>query len=238
VTEGVPEQRERLAARMVGRQRDGTPLAPTIEEEIPGIPPQEPLNHFTYATDPDGHACPLGAHIRRTNPRSGDFPPGVTGWLSRLVKIFGFGQNHPHEDLVASTRFHRLLRRGRSYGPALAPEEAVKPDAPAAERGLHFICLVANISRQFEFVQTAWCMSSKFNGARQESDPLLGNREPLASGEPTDRFHHPDPAGPTHTVCHLPQFVSVRGGGYFFLPGLRALSYLAALPNNRDVDPT
>jgi hypothetical protein len=29
-------------------------------------------------------------------------------------------------------------------------------------------------------------------------------------------------------VLGLPRFVSVRGGAYFFLPGIRALRYLAS----------
>ena len=91
-------------------------------------------------------------------------------------------------NLVASSRFHRLLRRGRSYGPALAPKDAIKPQAPVAERGIQFICLVGNISRQFEFVQNAWTMNSKFDGVQNEKDPMLGIREPLMSGESTDHF--------------------------------------------------
>ena len=176
----VVEEREQLAASMVGRHRNGAPLVPTARDPIPGISQQAQDNQFTYAPDPGGQLCPFGAHVRRSNPRTGDFPPGVTGWFSRLVKIFGFGQSRADEDLVASTRFHRLLRRGRAYGPALVPEDAVRADAPVAERGLQFICLVANIARQFEFVQNAWSMSSKFSGVQQESDPLLGHREPLS----------------------------------------------------------
>ncbi|MEN8174392.1 MAG: peroxidase [Pseudomonadota bacterium] len=226
-----PERRDRLAAAMVGRRRDGTPLVPLSDKEIPGIAAGAKDNRFTYESDPDGHRCPFGAHIRRANPRTGDFPPGVNGLLSRLIKALGFKQRRPDEDLMASTRFHRLLRRGRPYGPLLTPEEAVKPDPPQAERGLQFICLVANISRQFEFVQNTWSMSSKFNGMQQESDPLLGRREPLINGEPTDRFNHPDPTGPARSTCDLPQFVTVRGGGYFFMPGLRALKYIADPPS-------
>jgi deferrochelatase/peroxidase EfeB len=154
----------------------------------------------------------------------------VTGPISRLIKMFGFGLNRQDEDLVASSRFHRLLRRGRTYGPLLTPEDAVKPEAPADDRGLQFICLVANISRQFEFVQNAWAMSSKFAGLQQERDPLLGVREPLLNGDLTDHFNCPDPSGPKRKTCHLPQFVMVRGGGYFFMPGLRALQYIAASP--------
>lgn len=222
-------EREQLAAAMVGRKRDGTPLVARTTEPIPGIPTTDPVNHFTYDFDSKGNHCPIGAHIRRSNPRTGDLPPRITGWISRLMKKLGFGKD-PNEDLVASTRFHRLLRRGRAYGPALDPEEAIKPKAEVAERGLQFICLSANILRQFEFVQNAWTMSTQFNGLRLETDPLLGNRETLKSGQATDVFSRPDPTGPTRKTCHLPQFVTVRGGGYFFLPGLRAIKYIASIP--------
>ncbi len=225
------EKREQLAAAMVGRNRDGIPLVSKHAGVIPGIGSDDFHNSFTYEEDPVGNKCPLGAHIRRTNPRTGDLPPGVTGFISRLKKILGFGQNRHDEDLIASARFHRLLRRGRPYGPLLTPEEAIKPDAPVAERGIQFMCLVANISRQFEFVQNAWAMSSKFNGVQHESDPLLGHRQPLMSGESTDEFNHPNPAGPVQKTCPLPQFVTVHGGGYFFMPGLRALKYIASLPS-------
>ncbi len=218
-------KREQLAEKMVGRDLKGTPLVPKSTEPIPGISSQH-SNHFTYNLDLDGVQCPIGAHIRRSNPRTGDLPPRVTGFISRLMKILGFSQSQD-EDLVASTRFHRILRRARSYGSKLLPEEAVKPDALVTERGLQFICLAGNILRQFEFVQNAWSMSSKFSGLQQESDPLLGNREPLISGEKTDQFKRPDPKGPVQTTCHLPQFITVRGGGYFFMPGLSALKYIA-----------
>jgi deferrochelatase/peroxidase EfeB len=144
------------------------------------------------------------------------------------LKILGFEQKQD-EDLIASTRFHRILRRGRSYGEELLPDDAVKPNAPVAERGIQFICLAGNILRQFEFVQNAWSMSSKFSGLQQESDPLLGNREPLLSGEKTDQFKRPDANGPVKTTCDLPQFVTVKGGGYFFMPGLSALKYIASV---------
>ena len=228
-TGSVAEKREQLAAAMVGRERDGRPLA---AEHIPGIPGKDHGNHFTFDPDPDGDQCPIGAHIRRSNPRTGDLPSGANCFISRFIKILGFGRDHPNEDLVASTRFHRLLRRGRTYGPELKPEDAVKADALVAERGLQFICLVANISRQFEFIQNAWSMNSKFSAVQQERDPLLGHREPLMNGERTDVFNRPDPNGPMRTTCHLRQFITVRGGGYFFMPGLRALKYLAAIPTN------
>lgn len=224
------EERDRLAAAMVGRQRDGTPLVnPTREssEDSDGDGNSAKANEFTFDADPHGQRCPIGAHIRRANPRTGDFPVGVSGVLSRLVRTLGFGRRHPHDDLIASARFHRILRRGRVYGTTLAPEDAVKPDALADERGLQFVCLGANISRQFEFVQNAWAMSTKFAGLSTESDPLLGNREPLLSGEASDRFTLLQADAAARCIKDLPQFVTVRGGAYFFMPGIRALQYIA-----------
>jgi deferrochelatase/peroxidase EfeB len=109
---------------------------------------------------------------------------------------------------MSPTRFHRLLRRGREYGDELS------------EQGLHFICLNSNIARQFEFVQGAWLMSIKFNGANNESDPLLGL---------TPSFSRPRENGLRDRCIDLPQFVTVRGGAYFFLPSVRALRYFATV---------
>jgi len=227
-----PEQREQLAAAMVGRQRDGSPLVAPAEAEIEGIGHDDRLNHFNYDNDPIGQICPIGAHVRRANPRTGDLPPTSGCFFHRIGKILGFGLKRPDEDLIASTRFHRLLRRGRAFGPWLEPDDAIKagPISDKAERGLHFICLVANINRQFEFVQNAWMMSSKFAGLQQQRDPLLAGREPLLDGMATDEFHRPDAEGPPQKTAGLPQFITVRGGAYFFMPGISALRYLAALP--------
>jgi Dyp-type peroxidase family len=208
---GDADLRERLAAAMVGRTKNGEPLA------APGE-----VNNFTYRADPQGLSCPLGAHIRRANPRNADLPPGAPGILSRLWRMLGFNAAALEQDLIASTRFHRLLRRGRRYGADAAPGTATNADT-----GLHFICLAANIRRQFEFVQSAWMMGSKFAGLTGESDPLVGHRQPDRGGFSTDGFSIPQADGPDRRLSRLPQFVTVVGGAYFFLPGIRALHYLA-----------
>ena len=220
---GDADLRERLAAAMVGRKKDGEPLAvPSGEAGSAATPPSKP-NDFTYRDDPRGLRCPLGAHIRRTNPRNADLPPGGRGILSRLWRMLGFNAAALEQDLVASTRFHRLLRRGRKYGADAAPAQS----SPGAETGIHFICLAANIKRQFEFVQSAWLVGSKFAGLTGESDPLLGHRLPDMGDFPTDGFSIPQADGPDRRLNDLPQFVTVLGGAYFFLPGIRALRYLA-----------
>ncbi|VTU32782.1 Dyp-type peroxidase family protein [Variovorax sp. PBS-H4] len=215
---GDPALRRRLAEAMVGRKMDGgEALVGSGREHIDGIDHDaQRRNGFTYRSDPDGLRCPLGAHIRRANPRNADLPPGWANPLSRLWRRLGFGADPLRPDLVASARFHRLLRRGREYG-----------GAPGEEAGLHFICLGANIARQFEFVQNAWMAGTRFDGLSGESDPLLGHRLPDVDGSPTDSFSMPVGTGPDRRLSGLPQFVTVMGGAYFFMPGIRALRYLS-----------
>ncbi len=138
---------ELVAAKMVGRWRDGSPLALRPDGPDPALGnDKERANDFRYGDDELGLRCPRGAHVRRTNPRD------ALGWEGRL------------------TARHRILRRGMPYGPAL-PEGA--PDDGAA-RGLLFVCLQASISRQFEIVQTQWCNDGNAFGLGREADPISG----------------------------------------------------------------
>lgn len=227
--EGDANLREQLAAALVGRKRNGDPLVELDNESVTDNDSKQHSNQndFTYQGDPQGLRCPLGAHIRRMNPRNADLPPGPPGLLSRLCRMLGFDSAALEQDLVASTRFHRLLRRGRSFGANLISALSSIQSSPSTETGLHFICLVANIKRQFEFVQSAWVMGTKFAGLTAEHDPLLGHRMPAPTGSPTDEFSIPQADGPDRRLTGLPQFVTVVGGAYFFLPGIRALRYLA-----------
>ena len=109
------------------------------------------------------------------------------------------------------TRKHRIIRRGRLY-------------KDGDEKGLLFMCLNANIERQFEFVQHTWCNSEGFASLRDEKDPLLGDQPEGEGG----RFTLPQPLL-RKRLTGLPRFVTVRGGGYFFLPSVSALRYLVAL---------
>ena len=230
---GDPAERDKLAAAMVGRKADGEPLVPIRNEPIPGIDEkQASKNQFTFDDDPAGARCPFGAHVRRANPRNADFPERPANTLKKLITIAGFGPNRFRYDLMSSVRFHRILRRGREYGPSLKLVEALAP-APSDDppRGLHFVCLNANISRQFEFLQNAWIASTKFAGVTGESDPLLGNRQSLPGCPVTGNFTMPGSSSLPRRVSGLPQFVTVRGSAYFFLPSLRALRYFAVVGN-------
>jgi deferrochelatase/peroxidase EfeB len=228
--EGKPGEQYHLAAALVGRTLEGESLIARSGKNSTGMdkPGATDLNSFTYDSDPAGTQCPFGAHVRRANPRNADLAGHPSGPIARLASRLGIPGPRMHVDLIASTRFHRILRRGREYGPKLSPEDALQPASPnEPPRGLHFACLCANIARQFEFVQNAWLVSTKFNGLRGESDPLLGNRAALGDCPSTDNFSIPRAGKVPRRLTGIPQFVTVRGGAYFFMPSLRALRYFA-----------
>jgi deferrochelatase/peroxidase EfeB len=188
---------------MVGRWPEGSPLALAPDRNDPAL---EEANDFGYHVDPRGARCPVGAHIRRANPRDSLDPrPGS-------------------DRSLAINRRHRLLRRGREYGPPLTIDEALRgEDADGEERGIHFICLNGNIARQFEFVHDTWLNSPKFAGLYDDSDPLVSPSRPYGG-----TFTIPS-EGVRERVTGVPRFVSVKGGAYFFLPGIAATRYLASL---------
>ncbi|MDQ4132277.1 MAG: peroxidase [Actinomycetota bacterium] len=202
---GDPDASTRVAAKIVGRWPSGASLvlAPDADDASWAT-----ANDFRYvADDPHGYRCPIGAHVRRTHPRDSLDPrPGS-------------------DKSVAVGNRHRLLRRGREYGgPVPFTTEAgpvLDDDAelPDVEVGLHFLCLNANIARQFEFVQHTWIENPHFAGLHDEPDPLM-------SAQPDRAFRIPD-RPVRRRFTGLPRFVTVRGGAYFFLPGLRALRWLA-----------
>ena len=121
-------------------------------------------------------------------------------------------------DIVA-VNLHHFLRRGTNYGPPL-PEGVLEDDG--AERGGVFLLIGAHMQRQFEFVQSQWVTDGNFISHGTEQDPIIGN------GEGNGVFTIPK--RPVRRRLHgLPRFVTVRGGEYCFMPGLRALRWLAAL---------
>ena len=192
---GGPQDAVRLAAKFVGRWPSGAPLVLSPDHDEPDLGGE---NSFGYhRSDPVGMACPIGSHIRRTNPRDSLEPsPGT----ARSWEV---------------NRRHRLLRRGRTYSDKLAPEGTT-------DRGVHFLCLNANLARQYEFVQHSWVNDPAFNNLDHADDPLIGSR-----GHGPSLFV--EPARPIRRRHHdVPKFVRVRGGAYFFLPSVAALRYLSA----------
>ena len=200
-----PEASDRVAAKMVGRWRSGAPLVLSPDQDDPAW---KSANDFLYhREDADGLKCPVGAHIRRSNPRDSLEPRAGT------------------RTAIETTNRHRIIRRGRPYGVPLAesltPKDFLNSPEGKGERGLLFLCFAANINRQFEFIQNSWVNNPNFAGLYTDSDPLIGDRR--GGG---DTFTIPEK--PLRKRVHgLPRFVDVKGGDYFFMPGIRALRFLA-----------
>lgn len=190
--------KEKFAAKLIGRWRDGTPIELSPDGPQPAIA-QDPLRstNFTYGADADGTRCPMGAHMRRVHPRD------AFGFNGRLINR------------------RRITRRGLPYGRFVAEGEPVSDNE---ERGVIFMTLNASISRQFEFVQQQWVQYGNDARLGNDKDPLMGQHGGegrfVVQGDAR-------PTNPPFVCSGLPDFVELRGGDYFFLPSITALGMIA-----------
>jgi Dyp-type peroxidase family len=191
-----PGGEEQLAAKLVGRWRDGTPLDVSPDRPDPALAADEKRNNaFSYLDDEGGLRCPVGSHVRRANPRHG----------------------LPFEGKLVNR--HRLIRRGIPYGDPLPPGA----EDDGQDRGVVFMCLQASISRQFEFVQAQWFNDGNGLHLGDDEDVLLGRHDGASPRKMTV------PGSPPCFVGPLSRVVTVRGGEYFFTPGINGLHHLAAM---------
>jgi deferrochelatase/peroxidase EfeB len=202
---------ELLAAKICGRWRNGVPLALSPDTDSPpgGIPPEQ-LNNYEYVNadgsgDPKGLRCPVGAHMRRINPRG----QPVTG------------QGEPG----GSNNTHRLVRRGLPYGPAYDP---TKP-YDGLERGLLGYFINSSIENQYEFVLGHWVNDSEFAGSvrlhPKSKDPMIGTQDPAES-----IFVIPQANGaPPIKLTGFSTFVTTKAAAYCFLPSITAIKFIAKL---------
>lgn len=239
----VDEAMETLRAKMVGRWSNGIPLlkAPTYADlqklnddwkDIPGIKSKQAkgqaltdaeqtrlsdysrmLVDFKFGNDIDGTRCPVSAHIRRANTRD---------MLDPMIN----SNDSSGLNGSALNKRRRMLRRGMPYG-TYDPESG----SGEGEHGLIFMAFCASLFRQFEFVQQQWINHGLDFNVGNDTCPVVGNREKNAKFVIAS-----DPAsGNPPFVCdQLPQFVTTRGGEYFFIPSVSALRMIAS----GIVDPT
>ncbi len=144
------QERELLAAKIVGRWRSGAPLtlAPTEDDPALGADPLR-NNNFTYANDPHGRQVPLGSHMRRMNPRDTEMA------------------------ILADVNIHRIIRRSTTYGPPYDPEALSRED-DETPRGLYFIFISAKAMETMEFLQQEWINNGNFMNLGDEHDPNVG----------------------------------------------------------------
>jgi Dyp-type peroxidase family len=190
-----PGGEELLAAKIVGRWRDGTPIDLSPGRPDPAIVADPARNNaFSYAGDSDGLRCPIGAHVRRANPRD----------------------SLPFEGKLVNR--HRLIRRGIPYGEPLG----AGTNDDGQDRGVIFMCLQASIARQFEFVQGQWLNRGNAFTLGEDQDVLVGPQDAAGPHKMTV------PGNPPFFLGPLQRVVTVRGGEYFFVPGINGLQFIAA----------
>ena len=170
--------------------------------------------------------APLALCPFHDDPELGADPKRNNDFLFEADDPMGFktpGGSHirrcnPRDASIAGvTRLHRMIRRGTAYGPTL-PDGVMADDGE--DRGLMFAFVGAHLGRQFEFVQSQWINDGIFFGAEQDRDPITGSTD----------INFTVPRKPVRKRLQgIPRFVVTRGGEYCFMPGLRALRWLAEL---------
>jgi Dyp-type peroxidase family len=225
---------EFIAAKMIGRWKDGSSLArnpymsATRLKEIYGDDSAAAtMREAAKPADPDATPVQPGDRVGRADEQGVMRPPQPDNDF-----LFGtedpqglrcpYGSHvrraNPRDSLspgsmeqVGITNRHRILRIGRGF-----------PAGPGRKAGLMFMCLNADIERQFEFIQQSWMGSSKFHGLNAETDPIVVNGHIGTNG-----YTIPVRTGPV-ALAPMPRFVTLRGGGYFFVPGRQLVRYLAS----------
>lgn len=203
---------ELLAAKLLGRWRNGVPLALSPDTDTPaaGIS-DEQMNNFEYVNadrsgDPKGLLCPIGAHIRRVNPRG----QPVTG------------QGKPG----GSNNSHRLIRRGLPYGPTYLPDQPYD----GIERGLLGYFINSHIENQYEFVLSHWVQDAEFVGAvrlnPESKDVIIGSN---SASNSVFEIRRAD--APPLKIEGFSRFITTKAVAYCFLPSVTALKFIAGLPS-------
>ena len=144
------DERELLAAKLVGRWRSGAPLtlAPTQDDPTLGADPSR-NNAFTYSTDPHGQQVPLGSHMRRMNPRD-----------TKMA-------------VLTDVNVHRIIRRSTTYGAPYDPDATSEHDDEVAH-GIYFTFISAKAMETMEFLQREWINDGNFMSLGDERDPNVG----------------------------------------------------------------
>ena len=167
---------------------------------------------------PDKDDPALGADMQRNN----DFNYKEMDPHGYAVPLGSHCRRMNPRDTAANMNRRRMIRRGATYGrhlPEGAPEDGV-------ERGIAAFVICASLIRQFEFAQNVWANDKNFHELGNERDPIIGNQD--------GTLEYKIPKRPIRNkITGLPAFTTVRGGAYFFLPGLKALRYLATLGDGR-----
>ncbi len=197
-------------AYLVGRFEDGSPVVLTDDEGMIGA---GNYNNFNYGTTPQEmeastHRCPYFAHIRKTNPRDKTITPGK-----------------PVPPIMA--------RRGIPFG----VREKQEPIAPCKEVfpengvGLLFMSYQQSLVHQFEFIQHTMANDPDFPNPVPDApnsgiDPIIGQVFGQNQAIHSYRFPKEYDSHELTPPKNFSQFVTMKGGEYFFTPSIPFLKSL------------
>ena len=203
---GVSDSADRFAASLIGRWKDGTPIARDPLAHNPHHNENHPKenNDFEFGIPAVGQSrCPFNGHIRRVYPRS-DIQEGP---------------GHSEE--------RRILRAGIAFDQTKGGTD---------DKGLLFVCYQSSIIDKFEFIQTRWANQTSIPFAPPYPAGLTQNMPANPGidliigqgGNPRNADWTIDSkTGPSRTLTKVPKFVTATGGGYFFSPSIPGLQVLA-----------
>lgn len=201
---------KRLAALLVGRWPSGAPLAraPLVDDPDLGA---EPLLNNDFRFD---DATPMRAFAAGTlaPPSAQADPLGLVCPLASHIRKVNLRDQASDVGGASATQSRRILRVGVPYGPALPPD-AEQDDG--VDRGLLFLSIQASIEDQFEFLQARWINSHARPRGPGGNDMVVGRgkRRCVLFGEGHAQAE----------VAFDQDFVTMTGGGYFFVPSLHTL---------------
>ena len=165
---------------------------------------------------PDKDDPQLGADLQRTN----DFAYAEKDPYGYACPLGSHIRRMNPRDTATNMKRRKMIRRGGTYG--LSLPEGTPEDGK--ERGIAAFIGCASLVRQFEFAMNVWANDPNFHELGNERDPFVGTQD--------GTYDITIPKRPIRKkITGLPAFTTVRGGAYFFLPGIKALRYLAELGN-------
>ncbi|KAJ5793410.1 Dyp-type peroxidase [Penicillium paradoxum] len=203
-TKDHPKPKEKLAAYLMGRWRNGTPVDESPHDDSNAA--LHKSNNFDYQPIHKHDKCPFAAHTRKMRPR-GDLEDDHAVIIRRGIS---YG------------------------GEVTPEEKACQKSDPEHERGLLFVCYQSDIRNGFNFLTTRWASNHHFPDRKDKFlggdgpgiDAIVGQR---LSHHPPRSIGLPDGKDPTEARIELDSWVVHKGGEYFFTPSIEAIqNYLTA----------
>jgi Dyp-type peroxidase family len=215
---------ERANALVVGRFKDGTPLALSAKPSPAGSANAN-IDNFNFADDPNGNKCPLHAHVRKVNPRHDEDEHAENRRNTNRIVRAGmtyFDNPRPHSRSKLQACLQKLDYLKELSG------RTITENVPSIS-GLLFVCFQSSIDNQFGFIQRQWADDSEFprereDGANEYLDPIIGNPANINRQRLPDAQEWPKKWGKTsRSAQSFWGCAKVRGGEFFFVPSISFL---------------